>query len=134
MRTPELCLEAVKADGYALACVPKAMRSESLCLAAVQSDGNALEFVPKRFLTPEMCMAAVAAGGWELARPILAAVPKEFRTPELCLVAAREQADALEEIPDAVLSAEICLAAVEAGACSRTFRSASGRRLSALPP
>ncbi|MDR0556698.1 MAG: DUF4116 domain-containing protein [Treponema sp.] len=43
MKTAELCLEAVRQDGWALKYTPEALKTAELCLAA------ALKFVPEAF-------------------------------------------------------------------------------------
>jgi hypothetical protein len=51
-QTPELCLEAVKQNGYALYYVKK--QAPELCLEAVKQNGYALKHVKKQ--TPEICL------------------------------------------------------------------------------
>ena len=54
-QTPELCLEAVKRDGWALKFVKE--QTDEICLAAVKEDAWALEFVKNK--TPEIYLAAL---------------------------------------------------------------------------
>ena len=48
---PELCLEAVKRNGYALRYVKE--QTPELCLEAVKEDGDALRYVDKRIFKGE---------------------------------------------------------------------------------
>nr|MCR5259589.1 DUF4116 domain-containing protein [Desulfovibrio sp.] len=60
--------------------VPMELRTRELCLAAVKADGMAIRDVPERLKTPEICLAAVQdAGVWALAE-----VPEAMRTAEIC--------------------------------------------------
>ena len=52
---PEVCLAAVKQDGYALKYVKE--QTPEICMAAVQENGWALRYVKEQ--TPEICMEAV---------------------------------------------------------------------------
>ena len=44
-RSSEICLAAVKKNGWALGYVPREMKTHEICLAAVKQDGEALEIV-----------------------------------------------------------------------------------------
>ncbi|MCR5257467.1 MAG: DUF4116 domain-containing protein, partial [Desulfovibrio sp.] len=46
MKTPALCMEAVRKAGKALEFVPEAMKSEEICRAAVRDDRKALLVTP----------------------------------------------------------------------------------------
>ena len=50
LKTPEVCLAAVKNAGRALAFVPDALKTPDFCLAAVRSNGCALEYVPDELI------------------------------------------------------------------------------------
>ena len=54
-QTPELCMVAVKNDGWALEHVKE--QTPELCMMAVKNDGRALQFAKEQ--TPEICLAAV---------------------------------------------------------------------------
>jgi len=58
-RTPEICLAAVKEDGWNLLWVPNQQVTQELCLAAVRQVGGSLLWVSPELLTPEICLAAV---------------------------------------------------------------------------
>jgi hypothetical protein len=47
VKTPELCLEAVKGNGGALEYVPEGLKTPELCFEAVKRALWALQFVPK---------------------------------------------------------------------------------------
>lgn len=56
---PELCIEAVKHNGFNLKYIQEKNRSAEVCLEAVKDKGNALEFVPPPARTLAVCAAAV---------------------------------------------------------------------------
>jgi hypothetical protein len=58
-RTPELCLEAVKQDGWALKFVPIHLMTEEICLIAIKEDCESLFFIPEKFQTNEICKIAI---------------------------------------------------------------------------
>ena len=65
LKTVELCLEAVKQDGWALRYVPWGQLNlndpamAEMCLAAVKEDGSLLKYVPENFKTVELWLEAV---------------------------------------------------------------------------
>jgi hypothetical protein len=59
MRTPEICLAAVKQDGYAIMYVSYKKRTAEICLAAVKQQGWAYRWVPEDIITPEMIAVAI---------------------------------------------------------------------------
>ncbi len=54
IKTPDLCLEAVKSDGRALVFVPEALKTPELCLVAVKQNPQALRWVPEALRTGEI--------------------------------------------------------------------------------
>ena len=58
-QTPEICMEVVKIDGFALEYVEE--QTPEICIAAVKQYGWALQFVKEQ--TPEICMEAVKRHG-----------------------------------------------------------------------
>ena len=66
LKTPEICLAAVKQDGWQLQFVPDKLKTPEICLAAVKENGRALHFVPTELITPEICLAAVEQNGMAL--------------------------------------------------------------------
>jgi hypothetical protein len=56
-RSFELCIAAVKLDGYVLRCIPDQLQSFEVCLAAVKQHDWALRFVKNQ--NYEICMAAL---------------------------------------------------------------------------
>jgi uncharacterized membrane protein len=56
---PELCIEAVKQNGFNLKFVQEKARLTAVCLEAVKDKGDALEFVPPPARTLEVCAAAI---------------------------------------------------------------------------
>ena len=96
----DLCLEAVKQDGYALFYVKK--QTPEICLVAVKQNGHALDYVEEQ--TPELCLEAVKRNGFALQ------YVKE-QTPEICLTAVQQNGDALQYVKEQ--TPEICLEAVK---------------------
>jgi hypothetical protein len=107
LRTPELCLEAVREDGRALSEVPQELRTLEVCMEAVRQAGWVLQHVPEAQFTPELCMEA--ARGHHFA---LEDVPEPLRSPELCWEAVRRAGSALQYVPEALRTSELCLEAV----------------------
>jgi hypothetical protein len=62
----ELCLEAVKQNGYSLVFVPWELRDKEICFEAVKKNGRALIFVPKEVKDREICLEAVKKNGYLL--------------------------------------------------------------------
>jgi hypothetical protein len=85
IKTPELCIAAVKQNGFALEFVPKDLMTTEVCLAAVYRYGCALEYVPESLKSAEMCLAAIRQNALALEY-----VPENLKTLELCLEAIRE--------------------------------------------
>ncbi|MDR1315498.1 MAG: DUF4116 domain-containing protein [Spirochaetales bacterium] len=78
-QTSPACLEAVQADGEALAYVRK--QTPKICRAAVEESGRALRFVEKQ--SPAICRAALRRDG-------LALEYVREKTRELCLAAVKQ--------------------------------------------
>ena len=98
-QTLEICLEAVRNNGYALKFVQE--QTPELCLEAVRNNGLTLRYVQEQ--TQEICLEAVRKNGWAL----------EFvkeQTPEICLEAVRNNGWALQFVQEQ--TPEICLEAV----------------------
>lgn len=86
-QTLEICLAAVKRDGYALKFVKE--QTPEICMAAVKENGDALEDVKEQ--TQEICIAAVQN------------YPRAFQyvveqTPEICLAAVSRNGDILRDV------------------------------------
>jgi hypothetical protein len=94
LHTPEICLEAVKNDGYALEHIRSDLRTLEICLAAVKTNGRVLEYVPVRLRTAEVCWIAIKQCG-----ETLEFVPREICTWELCLAAVQRDGWALQYVP-----------------------------------
>ena len=87
--------------------MPKELVTEELCLAVVKKNGHMLLYVPKELKTDAVCRAAVEDTGF------LGDVPEARRTEELCLIAARIDGDALRYVPGNIMTEAICIAAVK---------------------
>lgn len=55
LRSEDLCLRAINANGLVLEFVPEHLKNEKLCLRAVKRNGLALEFVPEAIKTTKIC-------------------------------------------------------------------------------
>lgn len=86
-QTEAICLEAVKAYGYALRHVKK--QTPEICLAAVQQNGWALECVKKQTLA--ICLAAVKQNG-------IALQYVQQQTPEIVLAALKQESEAMKHV------------------------------------
>ena len=73
-RTEEMCLEAVRNNGCALAYIQNP--TEEMCLEAVRNNGYALQYINNQ--TEEMCLEAVKQNGYALED-----VPPEFLKNDL---------------------------------------------------
>jgi hypothetical protein len=78
-QTARACLEAVQADGEALAYVRA--QTQKICLAAVRNRGKALRFVKEQ--TPRICRAALSRDG-------LALEYVQEKTRDICLAAVKQ--------------------------------------------
>lgn len=59
LKTPALCEEAVRQNGWALEFVPGELRTQELCLKAVKDAGQALQFAEHDDRTLNLCAEAV---------------------------------------------------------------------------
>jgi len=108
LKTVELCLEAVKQNGWELEFVPEDIKTAELCLEAVKQNGWALKFVPENLKTTELCFEAVKRNGWALEF-----VPENLKTTRLCFEAVKRNGWALEFVPENLKTIELCLEAVK---------------------
>lgn len=107
-------LEAIRKDGWYIAGIPEDRRTLELCRIAVQSahpklsdTESILHYVPLALRSAELCQSAVSKDGCALFD-----VPEKILTRELCLTAVKNYWKALAAIPSALRDAEICSAAV----------------------
>lgn len=56
-QTPEICLEAVRTNGYAIQYVKE--RTPEICLAAVKQNGLVLQLIPEQAQTLPIALAAL---------------------------------------------------------------------------
>ena len=78
----------------------------NVCLNAVRKQGWALQFVPEELKTPELCLAAVTQHAWALQF-----VPEELRTHEIFLAAVKQNVWTLQLVPEESMTGDIILAA-----------------------
>jgi len=104
--TKEMCLEAVKKNGYgnALRYVPIHLKTEEMCLEAVNENGRALQFVLNKFITKEMCLEAVKKNGFALQF-----VPTSLMTEEICFEAVKQNRIVSIYVPTSFISERIKL-------------------------
>ncbi|GHV96351.1 hypothetical protein AGMMS50293_26710 [Spirochaetia bacterium] len=110
-----LWLAAVRQNSFALEFVSNDLKTPELCLEAVRKDGYAttLQYVDKNLQTSEILRSAImGADGWR-AGYVLSLAAETLKTPELCRLAAQKSGGALASIPDALRTAEICRLAVQ---------------------
>ena len=102
-QTPEICLEAVKENGWALKFVKE--QTEEICLTAVKRSGWALEYVKNK--TKNLCLEAIRRNG-----PAIRFVPEQ--TPDLCWEAIQQDPTTLGMIQKP--TQKLCLEAVKKNA------------------
>ena len=106
-RDYNICLEAVKQNGFALYYVPKELRTKELCEIAVQQNGYALEYVPDELITKELCELVIQRSGLSLFY-----VPARYKTKEFCELAVSHNGYALKYVPEKLKIPQLCETAV----------------------
>ena len=86
--------------GWALKCVPPALRTEEICRIAVAQNGLALRYVALALCSEDLCRIAVAQDGRALID-----VPWDLRAEEMCRIAVAQDGRALEHVPEALRDA-----------------------------
>jgi len=109
LRTPQLCLKAVRSNGLALCFVPEEQQTHQIVMAAVTNEGAALEYaVPEFQNDPDICEKAVESNG-----EALEFVPEHLCTKPLVLSALAQTLDSLDYVPEALVNdRDIALSAV----------------------
>jgi hypothetical protein len=107
LKTPYICLEAVEQNSYALRYIPDNLKESQFYIRAVKQDGNALKYVPEEFKTPEICLAAVKQKGYSIIY-----VPNNIKTDDICLAAVKEDASALFHVPEKLKTPELYVEAI----------------------
>jgi hypothetical protein len=77
-KTWELCLDAVKLCGTALAHVPEHLKAAEMCLEAVTQDSSASEFVPESLKTAEFFLEVLKGRPW-YRQEVISFVPEALR-------------------------------------------------------
>jgi len=93
--TEEVCLQAVKQNGYAIKYLTDEQRTTEVCLAAVKQNGCAIQYLINTQRTPEVCLAAVEQEGYAIQY-----LTDKQRTPEVCLAAVNQYSDSIEYLTD----------------------------------
>ena len=104
-------------DGSVLEFVPREIIDRELCLAAVRSNGWAIQHVPKELLTDETVDAALAAEP-----DVIAQLPPDRVTPQRARVALAKDGGNLRYVPEALRTQELCRLAVQHDPSSWSLR------------
>jgi hypothetical protein len=107
LKTPEICLEAVKLYSPDIKYVPEELRTEEICNIALSFHLN-FEFIPKKFITYEMCLGFIKQGA-----RILEHIPKELMTEELCSEAIKNSLFSLQFLPEEFQTNELCFNSIK---------------------
>lgn len=102
LRTEEFSRMAVTEDGRHLTHVPTAHRTIDICAEAIRNDPfghDALKATPDEMLGPDLYLLAVQANGRNLRL-----VPAEHKTRDICAAAVRGCPEAIEDVPDDLLT------------------------------
>jgi hypothetical protein len=132
-----LCLLAVKENGWNLKFIPEYVQTQELTdaaiarscwayrhsreefktpensLSAIQRNGQIMEFVPRQFITQEMCEIAA-----KTRYPCLNHIPKEFLTKEICEMGVRANGENVRWVPDEFMSSDLAWIAINSSAPS----------------
>ena len=73
----DICLEAVKGNGFAIDNVPRKHRTYNLCLEAVKNNGRVLKYIPMKHRDYKMCLEAVKQN-----RHSIIHVPKKYKVKD----------------------------------------------------
>lgn len=115
-KTLDICLEAVKKDGWALMHVPEDKKTIEIYLEAVKQNGLSLCEVPEDKKTLEICLEAVTRDAWALQY-----VPEDKKTVEICLKAVKRHGCSLKYVPKDKKTIEVCLEAVKNDKWARIY-------------
>lgn len=106
--TPDMALAAVQ-SGVPLCDIPHWLRTEPLEAAALQADICNIAHIDASRITPELAGRAVRH---EHAR-LIALLPRALLTPDLCLASVRAYGATLEDVPLALRTEAVCVAALQ---------------------
>lgn len=121
---PEVCHEAVRANGAILQAIPTEQMTLELCFLAVQDeqyrdnewDTHPFKYVPIEYMTKDLCELAVASSVRNLEH-----VPEAFITYDMCLEAVKRDGYLLKYVPDRLKTHEMCSIALKGKHCSWEF-------------
>lgn len=97
----DMCLEAVKADGRCLQCLPEEFKTWEVCCIAVEDQGGMIRHVPKDFLNEKMYRKALESNLGSFAF-----VPDSILTEDFCLSFLKEKPSLIKRIPKALKTKE----------------------------
>ncbi len=107
-QTDELCMQAVKQNGYALEFVKN--QTDELCMQAVKQNGCSLKYVKNQ--TDELCIEAVKQNGYSL-------IFVKNQTNEICMEAVKQYGWSLKYVKNQ--TDELCMEAVKQNGYSLIF-------------
>lgn len=105
IQTEEICLEAIKQDTDMLEFVKE--QTPTICMAAINKYPGAIREVREQ--TPELCILALLLGGED--EDLLTDIRIPL-TPEICRAAVFADASNIIEIPEDLLTEELCIMAL----------------------
>jgi tetratricopeptide (TPR) repeat protein len=139
-KTAQLCMEAVKQNGFALIHFSEDIKTAEIYAEAVKNACVALQYVPEGFKTAEMCLEAVEQNSFvfryvpvkfktaalcaEMLKKdshLIEFVPKNFRTEEICAMVVKKDGYLLRFVPEKFKSAELCIEAVKGNKYAHRF-------------
>ena len=106
--TPQLALKAVRAEAP-LRDLAHWLRTDAVEQAALQADIYNISYIDPRKITPALAERAVRHDYGCLIEHI----PAEMLNPALCLASARANGLSLDKIPEALRTADVCVAALK---------------------
>ncbi|QLY81210.1 DUF4116 domain-containing protein [Clostridium intestinale] len=116
MHTVEMCLEAVKQNGYAIRYVSSKVLTYEICLEAVKNDYSSLSYIPEVFHREELYLEAIKHDGRALRY-----IPDTYKSESVCMKAVFQNGLALEFVPNNIISKEIFERAIEQSGLALKF-------------
>ena len=107
-KTPELCMMAVKDNGYLIRFVPEKKFTYELCEIAENSNFNFLGFIPKESIDRKICIIAI-----NNCPNAIGSVPKNLLDEEMCEIAVKKDPVAFCYVPNEFKTDKLCDLALE---------------------
>lgn len=117
---PDMCMQAVARNGWALEFVPEEIKNQKLCLKAMQSWCSAMGFVPQslrgrsilEFVPESLRDRAMYKKSVEASGNSVKFVPQALMTPRMCMTAVKANGWAIGLLPPEIITRAMCLKAV----------------------